>query len=167
MGFSVWKIYSCCTINSYPWVVSAVGSRKRGVCVCVFFELRIAFDSVPHRALLEKLKQLNLNPVLIRWICSYLMRRQKVVVDASHLVPYLFTREYLRDLSWAPSCFLYILLILLILAYLGAPRFLSSLMTWCCLNHQLKCWLHRSPKWYWWFELLGDCQSPYLQLLKM
>ena len=34
--FSV-EIYSCCTTNSYPWVVSAVGSRKRGVCV--IFEL--------------------------------------------------------------------------------------------------------------------------------
>jgi len=60
-------------------MVSAVGSRE--VCA-VFFDLRKAFDSVPHRALLEKLKQLNLNPVLNRWICSYLMgRRQKVVVD--------------------------------------------------------------------------------------
>ena len=35
-----------------------------------------------HRPLLEKLKQLNLNPILVRWICSYLMgRSQKVVVD--------------------------------------------------------------------------------------
>jgi len=48
----------------------------------VFFELRKAFDCVPYRALLEKVKQLNLNPVLFRWIFSYLMgRRQKVVVD--------------------------------------------------------------------------------------
>jgi len=48
----------------------------------VFFDLRKAFDSVSHRALFEKLKQLNLNAVLIRWICSYLMgRRQEVVVD--------------------------------------------------------------------------------------
>ena len=53
------------------------------VCT-VFFDLRKAFDTVPHRVrpLLEKLKQLNLNPILVRWICSYLMgRSQKVVVD--------------------------------------------------------------------------------------
>ena len=93
-------------------MVSAVGSRKRGVCV--FFDLRKAFDSVLHRALLEKLKQLNLNPVLIRWTCSYLMGRiQKVVVDGSHLVPYLLTQEYLRDLSWAPYCFLHVLMIII------------------------------------------------------
>ena len=48
----------------------------------VFFDIRKAFDSVPHRALLEKLERLDINPVLVRWICSYLMgRRQKVVVD--------------------------------------------------------------------------------------
>ena len=73
----------------------------REVCA-VFFNLRKAFGSVP---LLEKLKQLNLNPVLIRWICSYLMgRKQKVVVDGElHGIPYLLTQEYLTDLSWAPS----------------------------------------------------------------
>ena len=65
---------------THEWFQQLEAGRE--VCVCVFFELRKAFDSVPHRALLEKLKQLNLNPVLIRWTCSYLMgRRQKVVVD--------------------------------------------------------------------------------------
>lgn len=65
--------------STYEWFQQL----EAGVEVCtVFFDLRKAFDSVPHRALLEKLKQLNLNPVLVRWICSYLMgRRQKVVVD--------------------------------------------------------------------------------------
>ena len=62
-------------------MVPTTGSRGRGVC-CFFFDLRKAFDSVPHRALLEKLERLDINPVLVRWICSYLMgRRQKVVVD--------------------------------------------------------------------------------------
>ena len=53
------------------------------MCAVFFFDLRKAFDSViPHRALLEKLERLDINPVLVRWICSYLMgRRQKVVVD--------------------------------------------------------------------------------------
>jgi len=99
--------------------------------VFVFFDLRKAFDSVPHRALLEKLMQLNLNPVLIRWICSYLMgRRQKVVVDGSHLVPYLLTQEYLRDLSWASSCFLYIYIDDIVNTSLSpGSKILSMLMT--------------------------------------
>jgi len=56
----------------------------------------------PHRALLEKLKQLNLNPVLTRWFCSYLMKREqdkKWWWMASHLIPYPLTPEYFRDLS--------------------------------------------------------------------
>ena len=68
----------------------------REVCT-VFCELRKAFDSVPHRALLEKLKQLKFNPVLTRWVFSYLMgRRQKVVVDVESSGT---ISEYLRDLS--------------------------------------------------------------------
>ena len=64
---------------THEWFQQLEAGRE--VCA-VFFDLRKAFDSVPHRALLEKLKQLNFNPVLIRWICSYMMgRRQKVVVD--------------------------------------------------------------------------------------
>ena len=65
--------------STHKWFQQLEAGRE--VCA-VFFDLRKAFDTVPHRALLEKLKQLNLNPVLTRWICSYLMgRRQKVVVD--------------------------------------------------------------------------------------
>ena len=54
----------------------------------------------------------------------------------------------------------------MILAYPQAPRSITVLMTWCCLNHQSKRWLW-CPKWYWCFELLTNCQSPYLQLLTM
>ena len=48
----------------------------------VCFDFKKAFDSVPHRALVDKLKHINLNPVLLRWILSYLSgRRQQVVVN--------------------------------------------------------------------------------------
>ena len=51
------------------------------VCA-VFFDLKKAFDSVPHRALLDKLHEINLHPALIKWICSYLAKRtQQVVVN--------------------------------------------------------------------------------------
>ena len=56
----------------------------------VFFDFRKAFDSVPHRLLLRKLEDINLHPLLLRWIHSYLSgRTQKVVVNgaASNSLP--------------------------------------------------------------------------------
>jgi len=73
----------------------------------VFFDLRKA-STLPHRTLLEKLKQLNLNPVLIKWICSYLMgRRQKVVVDGESFGTISVDSGVPQ--GSAPSCFLYII----------------------------------------------------------
>ena len=58
----------------------------------MFFDFQRAFDSVPHRALLGKLENLQVNYLLVKWIHSYLSgRRQQVVVNgsASHAVPVL------------------------------------------------------------------------------
>ena len=47
-----------------------------------FFDLSKAFDSVPHKALLEKLKRTGLNGLLFDWIANYLTnRKQRVVVN--------------------------------------------------------------------------------------
>ena len=53
--------------------------------VCAtFFDFRKAFDTVPHRTLIYKLKTLYLHPAIIRWICNYLTGRyQRVVVDGA------------------------------------------------------------------------------------
>ena len=40
--------------------------------IAVFFDFKKAFGSVPHRKLISKLKSLQLNPAVIRWICNYL-----------------------------------------------------------------------------------------------
>ncbi len=54
----------------------------------VFFDVRKAFDSVPHVCLLELLYSLNVNEFLIRWIKSYLLdRRQQVVVNGQESHP--------------------------------------------------------------------------------
>ena len=42
----------------------------------VFFDFKKAFDSVPHRALLEKLENLQVNHILVKWIHSYLTDRK-------------------------------------------------------------------------------------------
>lgn len=51
---------------------------KRDVCA-VFFDLKKAFDSVPHRLLLQKLSLLGIDPYLLQWIASYLCERQQTV----------------------------------------------------------------------------------------
>ena len=56
---------------------------EAGSEICaIFFDYRKAFDSVPHRPLLNKLISLNLDPFLLRWMANYLTaRHQHVVVD--------------------------------------------------------------------------------------
>ena len=49
---------------------------------CIFFDLKKAFDSVPHSVLLQKLSAIGVDPYIIQWICNYLTcRSQYVVVD--------------------------------------------------------------------------------------
>ena len=66
---------------------------KMDVCA-VFFDLKKAFDSVPHRPLLLKL---SIDPYLVQWIASYLCERQQAVcVEGSSL-------SYLPVLSGVPQ----------------------------------------------------------------
>ena len=64
-------------------------SMDMGKEVCaIFFDLRKAFDSVPHRSLFEKLKGTRINAYLlfISWLYSYLKgREQSVVLDSKTL----------------------------------------------------------------------------------
>ena len=46
----------------------------------IFLDLRKAFDSVPHRSLLDKLKSTGLNEHLLKWLFSYLYGREQYVV---------------------------------------------------------------------------------------
>ena len=72
-----------------------IGSKKHGPhheVGVVFFDFQKAFDSVPHRALLGKLENLQVNYLLVKKIHSYLScGMQQVVVNgsASHAVPVL------------------------------------------------------------------------------
>ena len=46
----------------------------------VFFDLQKAFYSVPHKSLIDKLRSIDLDPFILRWMCSYLMERKQYVV---------------------------------------------------------------------------------------
>ena len=56
---------------------------EHGNEVCaVFFDIRKAFDSVPHRPLVHKLEELGVDKYLLKWISNYLAeRKQQVVVS--------------------------------------------------------------------------------------
>ena len=62
---------------TYNWA-QAIDNGKE-ICA-LFFDLRKAFDSVPHRLLLDKLKISGLNEHLIKWSFSYLYSREQYVV---------------------------------------------------------------------------------------
>lgn len=50
----------------------------------VFFDLHKAFNSVPHRLLLDKLKRTGVSTHILRWVTDYLTsREQKVVVNGA------------------------------------------------------------------------------------
>ena len=53
--------------------------QGKEICA-VFFDLKKAFDSVPHKALIHKLQSIDLNSHILRWICSYLTNRKQFVV---------------------------------------------------------------------------------------
>ena len=51
----------------------------------IFFDLRKAFDSVPHRLLVDKLTSLELDAHIISWITSYLTNRKQHIVVGGEL----------------------------------------------------------------------------------
>ena len=53
--------------------------------LCVLFDFRKAFDSVPHKKLMDKLSRIGLPPNILSWLCSYLSdRKQYVLVNGEH-----------------------------------------------------------------------------------
>ena len=56
------------------------GSHFRKEICAVFYDYRKAFDSIPHRPLLSKLKSLDVNSYVLRWIADYLNSRTQCVI---------------------------------------------------------------------------------------
>ena len=57
--------------------------QRHDICT-VFFDYAKAFDTVPHRPLLQKLHDYDVHPQILRWIGHYLCaRKQYVCVNGS------------------------------------------------------------------------------------
>lgn len=50
-----------------------------GLRCALSFDYSKAFDSVPHKPLLEKLRAVNVNPYILKWIAFYLYNRNQYV----------------------------------------------------------------------------------------
>ena len=91
MGFPITQVNCISTSGCHTQVVKFFGQGSSLIEVCVvFFDLKKAFDSVPHRALIDKMKGTGLHPFIVRWITNYLMGRSQWVVlngSSSSLLP--------------------------------------------------------------------------------
>ena len=128
--------------------------------VCsIFFDLKKAFDSVPHQKLIDKLINPGVCPYLVQWLYDYLFDRKQFVVvsgeqspvlpvlsgvpQGSVLGPLLFliyindVTYYISDLSkvtlFADDITLY-RTICSILDYLALQEDITSIATWVTEN---------------------------------
>ena len=77
-GFQPKKSTTAALLDVYNnWAMEI--DRGNEVCA-IFFDLRKAFDSVPHRKLVEKLVATDMNPYILKWIICYLSNRSQYVV---------------------------------------------------------------------------------------
>ena len=90
-----------CKISKFQWGFMPRRSTISALCslthewlkeldngneICsIFFDLRKAFDSVPHMHLIDKLSSLQLCPHILQWIHSYLSDRSQVVAVGGEL----------------------------------------------------------------------------------
>ena len=115
------------------WQNSALDQRKE--VAAVFFDLRKAFDSVPHRPLLNKLKSVGLSDHLIKWICSYLTNRvQHVVLNGQESTATPVYQEYPRGRYWVLYCSCSISMTWLMVPSLKVVLHLSMLTICSCIR---------------------------------
>ena len=74
-------------------------SLDQGVPVDDFYmDLKIAFDTVPHKRLLYKMEYYGITGNLLRWIAGFLSnRRQCAVLNGKNLVGKMLKAAFLKD----------------------------------------------------------------------
>ncbi len=77
----------------------------KDVCA-VFFDLSKAFDSVPHRPLLNKISQIGFDPFILRWIESYYqIELSRWCLMGLSQAPFLLYLECPKGQFWDPCFF--------------------------------------------------------------
>ena len=83
-GFQEGKSTSAATLSvCQDWYAHLENNRE--IC-CVFFDFKKAFDTVSHRMLINKLEYLNLHPLILNWLYSYLSLRNQCHRETSAVV---------------------------------------------------------------------------------
>ncbi len=95
-GFSAGKSKTGALINAIEIWQQVLES---GFSICaVFFDLQKAFDSVPHKPLLQKLANLNIDPIYIHGSHTTCIIEPSVwVLVVLHWMPVQSCREFFRD----------------------------------------------------------------------
>ena len=98
----------CCRKSTSAALVSAVHFWNTklhdgsDILCSMFFDLKKAFDSVPHRHLLDKLAKFHLPAPLLNWLAEYLSNKLKLLIQS--LDCYQFCLEFHKDLFLVCIC---------------------------------------------------------------
>jgi len=137
---------------------------EEGTDICtVFFDYRKAFDSIPHRALIIKLKAFRINEYIVNWLISYLCdRNQYVCVNGSKFWPPfsniwcsagISTRSnplhYLCE--WNKQCLPHCC------NYVTFCRWHYAVLPYLLYN-----WLFAISDWYWWHMFMDQQQLAWI-----
>ena len=100
----------------------------------VFINIKKAFDSVPHQALLNKLSSLNIPFILHRWLTIYVQGYNVLSLVVPSPRGSQLSQVFLRGLSWGPCFYCPTLTTWPLSHSLMAHGFCYLLMTLCFIN---------------------------------